>query len=167
MSPRFGVSNHSNFLSEITRRNLVGKTKVQSPQRYVKRLGYKPLSYNGIDIQNLLDTGECVLKVPVGKYTVTIAYQGVLDKLVDVLQRQPRPNVTLQSVIRALTQAIDDTDVLVDCTCDDFKYRFGQRSTDTSSESPKISPLRSQTHTTIKEPCASISPLYWLINGGW
>ena len=63
MSPRFGVSNHSNFLSEITRRNLVGKTKVQSPQRYVKRLGYKPLSYNGIDIQNLLDTGECVLKV--------------------------------------------------------------------------------------------------------
>lgn len=120
MSPRFGVSNHSNFLSEITRRNLVGKTKVQSPQRYVKRLGYKPLSYNGIDIQNLLDTGECVLKVPVGKYTVTIAYQGVLDKLVDVLQRQPRPNVTLQSVIRALTQAIDDTDVLVDCTCADF-----------------------------------------------
>lgn len=129
MSPRFGVSNHSNFLSEITRRNLVGKTKVQSPQRYVKRLGYKPLSYNGIDIQNLLRDDECILKVPVGKYTVTIAYQGVLDKLIDVLQRQPRPNVTLQSVIRALTQAIDDTDVLVDCTCADFKYRFAFWST--------------------------------------
>lgn len=119
-----GVASHSNILNEIDRANLVGKTKSQSPQRYTKRLGYRPKQYNGININDLLKDDILALRVPVGDYTCVIAYQGVLDKLKDVLSAQPSPNVTLQSVIRALTRSIDNTDILVDCSCADFKYRF-------------------------------------------
>lgn len=119
-----GVPDHSNIISEIDRRNLVGKTKNQSPQRFTKRLGYRPKKYNGININDLLNDDILALRVPVGDYTCIIAYKGVLDRLADVLKAQPAPNVTLQSVIRALTRSIDNTDILVDCSCPDFKYRF-------------------------------------------
>lgn len=121
-----GVPSHSNLISldEIDRKNLVGKVKAQSPDRYNRRLSYHPSSYKEIDIEQLLKKDLLVAKLPVGDYTCTVAYAGVLSQLSDVLKKQPRPNVTLQSVIRAITQSIDKTDVLVDCTCADFVYRY-------------------------------------------
>lgn len=117
------VSNHS-FLTEISRKNLVGKTKSQSPDRYNRRLGYHAKSYKGIDVERLLNDDIIIIKVPVGDYMCTIAYKGVLKHLLEVLKKQPKPNVTLQSVIKALSDAFDDTDILVDCTCPDFVYRY-------------------------------------------
>lgn len=121
-----GVSNHSNLISllEIDRKNLVGKTKAQSPDRYNKRLSYHPTSYRGVDMNELLTRDVLVAHVPVGDYVCTVAYAGVLTQLAEVVSKQPRPNVTLQSVIRAITQSIDKTDILVDCTCPDFVYRY-------------------------------------------
>lgn len=118
-----GVSNHS-FLNEISRKNLVGKSKSQSPDRFNRRIGYHPKSYKGIDVERLLKDDIIIIKVPVGDYICTIAYKGVLEHLKDVISKQPKPRVTLQSVIKALSEAYDDTDILVDCTCPDFKYRF-------------------------------------------
>lgn len=121
-----GVPSHSNLtsLDEIDRKNLVGKVKAQSPDRYNRRLSYHPSSYIEIDLEQLLTKDSLVAKLPVGDYTCTVAYAGVLSQLSDVLKKQPRPNVTLQSVIRAITQSIDKTDILVDCTCADFVYRY-------------------------------------------
>lgn len=124
---RTGVSNHSNLitsLNEISRKDLVGKTKVQSPDRYNKRLGYKASSGSEVDVDSLISKDLLVARVPVKDYYCIIAYNGIMNQLFDVLKKQPRPNVTLQSVIKAISQAIDKTDVLVDCTCPDFKYRY-------------------------------------------
>lgn len=117
------LSSHS-YLCEISRQNLVGKVKAQSPGRYNRRLGYRPLGDNEINVDNLLSDDLCALKTKVGKYDCIVAYKGVLKRLLQVVKKQPRPNVTLQSVIRALTQSIDDADILVDCSCPDFRYRY-------------------------------------------
>lgn len=116
------VVNHS--LYEVSRKNIVGKTKSQSPDRYKRKAGYHPLDYKGIDIAQLLKDDLLVVKVPVGDYTCTLAYDGVLEELTTVLKAQSMPNVTLQSVVRSLQRSIDKTDILVDCTCADFVYRF-------------------------------------------
>lgn len=115
--------NHSSLL-EIDRKNLVGKTKAQSTNRYNKRLSYHATSYDNVDMSELLTKDLIVAHVTVGDYICTIAFQGVIYNLVEILDKQPNPNITLQSVIRAVTKAIDDTDIYVDCTCPDFIYRF-------------------------------------------
>lgn len=109
---------------EVSRKNLVGKTKAQSPARYKRRLGYKPMNFKGVDVDKLFESDILVLSVPVGDYICTIAYKGVLQNLKSVIEDQPKPNVTLQSVIKAVTRSIDNTDILVDCTCPDFIYRY-------------------------------------------
>lgn len=112
------------ILNEISRKNLVGKSKSQSPDRYNRRLGYSPKSYKGIDISRLFNDDILIIKVPVGDYTCTVAFKGMLQHLKDVVDKQPKPTITLQTVIKAMNIAIDDTDLLVDCTCPDFVYRF-------------------------------------------
>lgn len=112
------------YITEVSRKNLVGKTKIQSPARYKRRLGYKAKNFKGIDVEKLFESDILVLSVPVGDYICTIAYKGVLQNLKSVIEDQPKPNVTLQSVIKAVTRSIDNTDILVDCTCPDFRYRY-------------------------------------------
>ena len=108
------------YLSEVTRKNMVGKSKVQSPERYAKKSNYHPLSYRGIDIFRLLDYDQFVIKVPVGDYDCIIAYKGILNELETVIKSQAVPNLNLQTCIRVLQRAIDNKDILVDCTCPDF-----------------------------------------------
>lgn len=110
-------------LNEVTRKNMVGKTKVQSPSRYDKRLRYRQFGIN-LDPENILKTDELISRVTVKDYDCTIAYYGLLHELRLVVKAQPKHNVTLQSVIRALYRSIDNTDIMVDCTCADFVYRY-------------------------------------------
>ena len=117
-------SNHSSIFLEVDRKNLVGKTKKQSPGRYARRVGYKPLSFRSISFDSLFKKDEFIINVPVGDYICTIAFKGLMEQLKYVLNHQPKPNLTLQTVIKAIARAIDAEDILVDCTCPDFKYRF-------------------------------------------
>jgi hypothetical protein len=110
-------------LLEVSRKNMVGKTKVQSPTRYNKRLHYHASGYD-IDFEKLLASDFIVANVKVGDYICTVAYKGVLSKLADLVERSPNHYVNIQITIKALTQSIDETDVLVNCTCPDFRYRF-------------------------------------------
>lgn len=111
-------------LYEVSRKNLVGKTKVQSPQRYNKRLGYRMLSHSLVDPNTLLKNDFLITRAKVGDYNVYIAYSGVLSKLKNIVTKKRIPNVTLQNVIKAVTKAIDETDVFVHCSCPDWRYRF-------------------------------------------
>lgn len=108
------------YLSEINRSNLVGKTKDQGNGRYQRRTRYKPDNFRGTDVSQLFDNDVLICPVPVGDYTSTVAFQGVLLRLRDQLKEDPRHTLTLQKVIKAITKAIDSSDLLVDCTCPDF-----------------------------------------------
>lgn len=117
-------SDHSSIYVEVDRKNLVGKTKKQSPARYARRIGYKPLSFRSISFDQLFKKDQFVINVPVGEYICTIAFKGLMEQIKYVLKHQPKPNLTLQTVIKAISRAVDAEDILVDCTCPDFVYRF-------------------------------------------
>lgn len=95
------------------------------PARYNRRLNYSARAKSSyVNDLKLVRNDIAIIKVPVGNYICTIAFNGVIRKLIDIVKSQPNGNVTLQSVIKAVARAVDNTDVLVDCTCDDWKYRF-------------------------------------------
>lgn len=113
----------NSYLLEVSRKNMVGKTKVQSPARYNRRLHYHASGYD-IDFEKLLESDFIVANVNVGDYVCTVAYKGVLSKLADLVERSPNHYANIQMTIKALDQSIDEADILVNCTCADFKYRF-------------------------------------------
>lgn len=112
------------YLAEIDRSNLVGKVKAQGRGRYDRRRNYKPDNFMGTDVSQLFSNDVLVCPVPIGSYVTTVAFQGVLLRLKELLEQAPKHNLTLQMVIKAISRAIDSSDILVDCTCPDFRYRF-------------------------------------------
>lgn len=112
------------LLHEVSRKNLVGKTKVGSPQRYNRRLRYSAMSTPEIDGDELLNNDRLVIHVQVGKYICTIAFEGVIKKLVEIVKRDSLHRVIRRFVVQALNNQVDLTDVYVKCTCPDFRYRF-------------------------------------------
>ena len=111
-------------IDEISRKELVAKTKVQSPARYNKRMEYNIRQIKSVDFDELLNTGRLVVETLVGDYDVTIAFDDFLGCLSYIVSRQSKHNCTLQSVTRAIMMAVESDEVLTDCTCGDFKYRF-------------------------------------------
>ena len=119
----------NSYLAEVSRKNMVGKSKKQSPERYAKKSNYHALKYDGIDVNKLLTDDQFVVVVPVGKYECTIAFNGVIEELGTMLKMQKHgneysANINLQMCIRVLQRTIDNKDILVDCSCPDFVYRF-------------------------------------------
>jgi len=158
------------YLSEVTRKNMVGKSKKQSPERYAKKANYHPLSYKGIDIQKLLGSDQLVIQVPVGKYECTIAYVGVLKELETVIKSQAVPNVNLQTCIRVLQRSIDNKDIYVDCTCPDFIYRFsyyaskfGYKYGKQETRPPKITNPKDNKGSMCKHLLALLASKRWLV----
>jgi len=111
-------------LNEITRSQAVSKTRKQSPKRYAKRIYYGVKDFGKLNVNDLVADDMLVITAPVGDYMCTVAYTGVLDELELILQRQQRPNVNIDTVRSAISNSIDKTDVKVNCTCADFRYRF-------------------------------------------
>lgn len=119
-------------LLEASRKELVAKTKSQSPERFKKRLSYGPRDYHGVDMKDLLVNDTLTFTTPVGDYICTISFKGVFKYLKKEVGQNPRNvrnkrnriNLDLQGVIRALNRAFDAADVLVDCSCPDFYYRY-------------------------------------------
>lgn len=115
--------NHSSLL-EVTRKNLVGKTKTQSPERVQRSKEYSPYTKSSkIDIDKLIYDDVIVVSVPVGKYVDTIEFDGFLRTLINMVKQQAHGNVNLQVVTRAL-QKVADGNIRVDCTCADWQYRY-------------------------------------------
>ena len=112
------------ILYEITRKNLVGKTKYQSPERYARRKNYHVSNRYEIDVDSFINDDYIAIKCHVGDYDVVVAFSGVLETLIDLCQRKTHNNLTHQDTYMALYKAIDNGDVQVDCACGDYRYRF-------------------------------------------
>ena len=108
-------------LNEVSRRNLVGKTKVYSPARYDKRLKYAAMSIPEVDEDELLNNDMLVLTIQVGAYSCVIAYKGVISRIVEIAKNSFNHRVNRRLIVRALNEQIDLTDVYVRCSCPDFK----------------------------------------------
>ena len=111
-------------LNEVSRKNLVGKSKVFSPERYNKRLRYSTMSTPEINEDELLNEDILTVYVRVGSYICTLSFSGVVERLKDIVYKDSNHAVNRRNVIRALNEQVDLTDVYVRCQCGDFKYRF-------------------------------------------
>lgn len=119
------VESHS--LLEVSRNDLVTKSRVQSRTRFQKRLNYQVSNFRGVDLQQLFENDYFVFQTPIKNYVCTIAFPGVFTALKDVVKATNRriDKINLQMVIKALRVAFDATDdVKVNCTCPDFYYRY-------------------------------------------
>lgn len=116
-------------LLEVSRKNLVGKTKVQSPERFNKRLRYSTMTVPEIDEEELLKHDMLVISVGVGAYNVILAYEGVMKRIIELCKSDSRHILSRRIVIRAMNDVVDETDVYVRCSCPDFRYRYAYQAT--------------------------------------
>ena len=112
-------------LYEATRQDLIRKAQNETPARYARRMNYvstiKPMA---VAKDLFIKTGTLTVPISVGDYIVTIHISGIMKLIRAELDssNQPLPNRPL--VYRALRRAVDESNVYVDCTCPDWRYRF-------------------------------------------
>lgn len=118
---------HKSHLLEVSRKDLVTKSRVQSKKRYNKRLNYQVSNFRGVDLKQMFENDYFVFKTPIKDYVCVVAFPGVFTQLRQVVKETHGDvkKINLQMVIKALRRAFDATDdVKVDCTCADWRYRY-------------------------------------------
>lgn len=120
-------SPESHSLLEVSRKELVTKSRVQDKQRFSRRFNYQVSNFRGCDLRQLFENDMFVFTTPIKDYACTIAFPGVFTALKEVVKstRGRIDRINLQMVIKALSMAFDATDdVKVSCDCGDWRYRF-------------------------------------------
>lgn len=135
------------LLLEKSRQELINKsqsadtTKTYGTTRWDRRGAVKPFAtvenYNRLDFNAIFKGNLLNFVVPVhgdrslgstDDYSVEVLFEGVCDKLKQELQRN-NYRLEYKIVYRAIVNAINSGDVLVSCTCPDWKYRQSYQST--------------------------------------
>lgn len=110
-------------LTEVSRKDLISKSRRGSRERYNKRLNYQVANFRGVDLSQFFNNDYLVYDTPINDYVVTLAFPGVLTELKKVCRTTNGDikKVNYQLVLKALRRAFDATDdVKVRCTCADF-----------------------------------------------
>lgn len=109
------------LLNEETRLQIINKAKSNSSyNRYDRRLTIKSYesTFKLFDVNEFRKSGNLVLDIMVGKYSCIIQVNDFKQRL------KARGKVTHLIVRSELSRALDKSDILVDCSCPDFKYRY-------------------------------------------
>lgn len=118
---------HKSHLLEVSRKDLVTKSRTQDKGRYKRRLNYQVSNFRGVDLKEMFENDYFVFKTPIKDYVCVVAFPGVFSQLRKVVKEThgDATKINLQMVIKALRRAFDATDdVKVDCTCADWRYRY-------------------------------------------
>lgn len=108
---------NKNKLEEVSRNELLAKTKGETITRYKKSAQYKGFSLVDIDINNLLRDNTIVLVCRVGDYLDYIQLEDVLYWIQIVAEKSVNRQINNKVVTEALMNAIDGMDIKVDCEC--------------------------------------------------
>lgn len=83
--------------------------------------------YNKIDMDTFWKKDKLTFKIKIegetDTYFVTVEFTNILEKIESRI-RQNKNKLEIKCIYDALLQALNSSDVKVDCTCPDFKYRF-------------------------------------------
>ena len=116
-------------LNEITRNQIIRRSKQESPDRFAKIKNYfRQKDFENVNFVKLFEDDEFVWTSTIGDYDVTISFEGAFQNLYNFVRswggkdRWKRINIQLLS--KCLTKSLDTEDLYVDCTCPDFRYRF-------------------------------------------
>lgn len=111
-------------LEEVSRNELLAKTKMQTVSRYKRADGYKGFYLGDVDTDHLLTTDTLPVTCRVGDYWDTVELQNVLYWIQYTSEKNENNQVNNHSVRDAILQAVDAMDIKVNCECGDFIYRF-------------------------------------------
>lgn len=124
------ISLNKEKLEEVSRNELLAKTKGETITRYKKSAQYKGFSLVDIDINNLLRNNTVVLVCRVGDYLDYIQLEDVLYWIQIVAEKSENRQINNKVVTEALMNAIDGMDIKVDCECGDWRFRLKYQATE-------------------------------------
>lgn len=110
------------YLSEIKRNNIIKGSSEDTKARYERRLTVSDseVHYYSVDVEQFLKTGSLFFRLEIRDYELTIQ----VDGLIEYLNKRLNGKVNYKNVRKFLDMAFDQSDLKVDCTCPDFRYRF-------------------------------------------
>lgn len=115
-------------LNEVTRWDIIRRSKIESPERFQKQRFYKAKDFNNVDFESLFTTDTFTWSSRVGDYIVVISFEGAFANLYNIVGSWSGVNrwkrLDLKMLTKCLSKALDEEDLYFSCTCDDFKYRF-------------------------------------------
>ena len=116
-------------LDEVSRNELLAKSKRQTITRYNKAAGYKGFSIIDIDTTSVLTTDSLRVTCRVGDYYDTVEVEDILYWVQFYAEQNENNQINTKFVTKAIMDAIDAMNIKVDCTCGDFVYRFAYMAT--------------------------------------
>ena len=116
-------------LQEVSRNELLAKSKKQTITRYNKSAGYKGFSIVDIDTTSVLTTDSLRVTCRVGDYWDTVELEDILYWVQFYAEQNPNNQINTKVVTKAIMDAIDAMTIKVDCSCPDFIYRFAYMAT--------------------------------------
>lgn len=122
-------SNNKTPLTEITRMDILLRSKKESPTRFdKKRFYYRVKDFDALNFEELFENDSFVWTNRVGDYLVTISFEGAFQELYSRVRNWGGINrwkrITPKLLTQCLSDAMDSEDLQVRCTCPDFQYRF-------------------------------------------
>ena len=112
------------ILHEATRNELINKNKLEDPEKYARRMNYiasiKPLP---IAKDIFMETGTLTVPIKIGDYVVTVHISGIIKQISDDLKASGKKLPDRPMVYKALRKVVDTSNLYVNCTCADFRYR--------------------------------------------
>ena len=122
------MKNNKTPLNEITRYDILTRSKRESPERFLKKKFYRAKDFKNVDFNKLFSEDSFVWQSRVGDYIVTISFEGPFQNLYNLVRNWSGKNrykrITKQLLTQCLSKALDEEDLQVRCTCPDFQYRF-------------------------------------------
>lgn len=123
------LKTESTKLEEVSRNELLAKSKQQTITRYNKSAGYKGFSIVDIDTTSVLTTDSLRVTCRVGDYFDTVEVEDILYWVQYYAEQNEHNQINTKVVTKAIMDAIDAMTIKVDCNCGDFKYRFAYLAT--------------------------------------
>lgn len=101
---------------------MINKTRIQTRDKFERRKGYMTFRLNNVDKSQLMNDDILVITCTVGAnhYDDTIALQGFMKQLKQLIKMQRDHKLTEQIVIKCIQKIIDLSDLLINCTCADY-----------------------------------------------
>ena len=119
------------ILLEKNRKELLLKQKRETPER-VERANSYSINNVTIDPTALLSDWLVITTNISGNgstYSDSIAFKFVMTDLIEQAKKSPKHVVNSKLIIKSIHESLDKQDIYIDCSCDDFKYRYSFWST--------------------------------------
>ena len=115
-------------INEITRLELIKKIREDTKSRFDRRLEVKEneVIYYPIDSMMFYNHDKLLFQFKIRDYRVSLEIDGILGYIRDHLNEM---RINYKNIRQLLLRSVDESDIRVDCTCPDFRYRFAYTAT--------------------------------------